>query len=696
MPATSLTVVEQQIDEHLSRLQSLWQANLNKLAADETRISEIVIQSAPLAASLGVWLQGLSAPGVFEDQNMLACLSLLADDFGGGTALHSRKDCFETLGKHLGIRDYSTQSHHLITRPEIGDAMYCFPSLLLMLSRRSDAFIPELIGIDYIMRSMGIVPAWQALKAACPQHDLGFLDLSLPLTQEIPDQQSPVDVSRQLITEFSRNPAHWQRIQAGFSIALHGLYQWHQALFKQLQSRQEPAFAMATLIQNKAQAAAVYHHDFPLEGKPLSDWFEDAVTDPIPLLNVLARSRLIRPGKPEKSPLIQQLIQYGGPMFRIFDDAEVQVIRRWILSLPATKTPETGLHASLGFAAEALTAHFKPSHHVTVAQGDEQQGLAPQSIRQAYHLLQGRALTPVLSAFVTDYIEFWLTRAAGSLDQTPRSLPRIYQPGMLKTWLLSTHAQQSHAAGEMDDESIPERETVIEQTLQLAPLTLIDGSWLQGFTDIQLATSRYGARLFKTYWDELGNGMYAINHPKVYRDVLRAMAIELPATGSPAFAFDGRFRDASFYLPVYWLCLGKKAISYLPEILGMNLAMELSGVGGSYMNASRFLHHHGFPSTFVDLHNTIDNVSTGHSAWAAESIDDFMSQYLHQEAAETLWQRIRIGYESLAPIVKHADALNFFDHTTHPSNITDEKTQHGLLHHHELNRTPKAKEQVYA
>jgi hypothetical protein len=92
----------------------------------------------------------------------------------------------------------------------------------------------------------------------------------------------------------------------------------------------------------------------------------------------------------------------------------------------------------------------------------------------------------------------------------------------------------------------------------------------------------------------------------------------------------------------------------------MNLAMELSGVGGSYRTARRFLKHYGFPTIFVDLHNTIDNVAAGHSAWAAEAID------AHLEAASDYvdiveeWQRVRTGYESLAPIVSRDSELDYF------------------------------------
>src|SRR6185503_16242456 len=151
------------------------------------------------------------------------------------------------------------------------------------------------------------------------------------------------------------------------------------------------------------------------------------------------------------------------------------------------------------------------------------------------------------------------------------------------------------------------------------------GSWLQGFTDYELASSEIGHSLFAIYWDELGNGEASLNHPRIYREVLRGMGVDLPPTASPEFARWTGFRDASFELPVYWLCVGRFPRTFLPEVLGLNLAMELSGVGGTYRRARLALKAYGFSTRFVDIHNTIDNVATGHSAWAADAVDSLMA-----------------------------------------------------------------------
>nr|WP_246870949.1 iron-containing redox enzyme family protein [Pantoea ananatis] len=245
---------------------------------------------------------------------------------------------------------------------------------------------------------------------------------------------------------------------------------------------------------------------------------------------------------------------------------------------------------------------------------------------------------------------------------------------------MAEHDAHGEAFSKSDPKALPEREEVIHSTLQLAPLTLIDGSWLQGFTDIRLASSTVGYSLFRTYWDELGNGIWELNHPKIYRDVLKQMDIYLPPTGSWSFAFDDRLEESSFELPVYWLSIGKFPVRYQAEILGMNLAMELSGVGGGYLSARRFLKHYGFSTAFVDLHNTIDNVQTGHSAWAAEAIEAMLRRTPeHQQ--EAVWQRVCIGYESLAPRSTPLKRLLKHDRFSFPRNksINQDARHHAYI-----------------
>ncbi|WP_198539145.1 iron-containing redox enzyme family protein, partial [Streptomyces graminilatus] len=284
--------------------------------------------------------------------------------------------------------------------------------------------------------------------------------------------------------------------------------------------------------------------------------------------------------------------------------------------------------------------------------GHRDPGRAPSGVREAYHLLMRRTDTPALRSWAERYVAGWLARSGHGMDSSAMPLPGRWGREGLRPWLQAQHDRHGAEFEENAEVALPSREAVVDDTVQTAPLTLIDGSWLQGFTDYEQASSAIGHSLFETYWDELGNGEPRLNHPLIYRDVLKEMGVDLPPTDSAEFARWPGFRDESFELPVYWLCVGRFPRTFLPEVLGLNLAMELSGVGGTYRRARLALRAYGFSTRFVDIHNTIDNVATGHSAWAADAVDTLMAALPEtpgRGGREETWRRVRVGYRSLNP-----------------------------------------------
>jgi Iron-containing redox enzyme len=607
-------------------------------------VSALLTESLPMASALGCWLQNLSAPGVFEDEVQLRLMALLAEDVGVGRPEASRYSEFLLLLGRERLTGLAVPAHELASLPAVSEESFALPAVLQALTRRSDEFGFELIGADLVMRSVGLLPCWAALR---PLRESSIhwprLDLSVGSDHGVAD---PVALSTEIVAACQALDAGAAaRVADGAAWVAGALRLWSRRVLAGCRRALDPEQAMAALIRSRAREGAVYHQDFLLEGRALSSWLREAQQDPFPLLRVLASSKLVKPGNSAGSLLVNGLIGIRGRMFRIFSPQDLAVARRWIDQLP----PSGANHQPTSQPPAEQLSYPEPSRTPAVS---AERGASPADLRDAYFLLQGRALEPRTRAFALDYVRHWLELSEKSLDSSGRSLPADWTPEGLRPWLLNQHDLHDREFAEAED-GLPERAAVIDSTLQLAPLTLIDGSWLQGFTDLHLASSRIGAPLFETYWDELGNGQLPLNHPKIYRDVLAEMGVRLAPTGSYEFAHDPRLREESLRLPVYWLCLGKLPVTFLPEILGMNLAMELSGVGGSYRSARRFLKHYGFSTRFVDIHNTIDNVSTGHSAWAADAIDAYLRSRIDRRdpqlhAAE--WHRIRVGYQSLAPL----------------------------------------------
>ena len=102
---------------------------------------------------------------------------------------------------------------------------------------------------------------------------------------------------------------------------------------------------------------------------------------------------------------------------------------------------------------------------------------------------------------------------------------------------------------------------------------------------------------------------------------------------------------------MFWLCLSLFPKHFLPEILGLNLAVELCGIGNTYREAADILRFYGFNPWFVELHNTVDNASTGHTAWAKEAIINYMGELLAfggESQVQKQWERIWTGYRAYA------------------------------------------------
>ncbi|ARF56537.1 iron-containing redox enzyme family protein [Streptomyces gilvosporeus] len=632
--------------------------------ADDRRtalVRRAALGCAPLALISGAWLQWLSAPGNAEEPAVLRILGLYASDLGVGHPGISRGHAYAALLRTLRLSDYATPAARIGSDPAVDDAAFHFPGLLLAMSRRPDAFTPEILGADLCLRTVGLLPALAPLRDLFPDSaDWSAID---PGAARRPGEPSGAELSCAAVAELAaRHEDASGRMARGFRWALTELVHTTDRLYAELVAAADPAYDMAELIRLRAREGAVYHQDFELDGRPLSVWLKEAQTDPGPLLRVLAGSRLVTPGKADRSPLVTGLVGDDGPMFRVFGEGDLRVIRRWIASLGKggeAAEPDTAPRAAEADSPPAaLGTHTAPgpapssSIPASILRARPAEGPVPADIREAYHLLQGRVDTPALRRFAEAYVRSWLAGDRHGSARSEHPLPGRWKPQILRTWLAEEHDRHGAEFEENAGAPPPSREQLIEGTVQLAPLTLIDGSWIQGFTDYDRASSDIGFSLFTTYWDELGNGAPRLNHARIYRELLAEMEVEPPPTWSVEFAQWPRFADRSFELPVYWLCLGRFPRTFLPEVLGLNLAMELSGVGGSYRRARVVFKEHGFSTRFADIHNVIDNVATGHSAWAADAIDAYMatlSASQGDDAHETAWERVQTGYRSLDP-----------------------------------------------
>jgi hypothetical protein len=182
---------------------------------------------------------------------------------------------------------------------------------------------------------------------------------------------------------------------------------------------------------------------------------------------------------------------------------------------------------------------------------------------------------------------------------------------------------------------------------QIAPAALVDGCWLQGAVDSGMPSRPIASRLANIYRDELGAGSLEQNHTRLYRDLLREMDIDMPLVHSEDFVRQQILLEAAFEAPVLFLSISLFYKEYLPELLGLNLAFELSGLGKDYQAMIDELGYWHADPYFFMLHQSIDNRASGHAALAADAIALYLEEIEAaggSQAVQAQWARVWCGY----------------------------------------------------
>ncbi|RWQ45669.1 MAG: iron-containing redox enzyme family protein [Mesorhizobium sp.] len=88
---------------------------------------------------------------------------------------------------------------------------------------------------------------------------------------------------------------------------------------------------VAKIISDKAAAAMTAHDSFMMTGKDGKEVaFNTLFGDPVEVMRILRSNGWVVPSEPDRSMILSRIIRNGGPMDRVFTDAEEEIIRAWI------------------------------------------------------------------------------------------------------------------------------------------------------------------------------------------------------------------------------------------------------------------------------------------------------------------------------------------------------------------------------
>jgi hypothetical protein len=193
------------------------------------------------------------------------------------------------------------------------------------------------------------------------------------------------------------------------------------------------------------------------------------------------------------------------------------------------------------------------------------------------------------------------------------------------------------------------RKDVVWMLTQLAPAAFVDGAWLAGTASPTVASKAGASLLFAIYRDELGGGVVERHHGNVMRATLESVGVSLPPCQSRQFAEWEGFVPEAFSAPALWLAMARRSDHWYPELLGLNLAIEMAGIGGVYARAIAALEHHGIDAYFFALHDTIDNAASGHTSWSIRAVALYMDELVAREderAVNAAWRRVWAGFDA--------------------------------------------------
>ncbi|MDN8000961.1 hypothetical protein QZN00_27895 [Burkholderia multivorans] len=399
-------------------------------------------QYVPIAVTEGCWLQYAFGPLRSHTGSSAALLrahSLYAG-YGSPSANAGRRylESLSSLGIDLpGAATWAFANDREITTP-----VWREPAVTLALSEFSGTYLPEILGYNLFRAVYGLCPLVAAAEGFLRERGAAtaYWEFHRSDTLRMQLVDAATDTIRAHLAAGAS--ADVERIETGLALAERLTGHWMavvHSLF--VQDGASPRSQMLHLVERKAEHAFGYHHRSRLYGRSVDEYLDPQRLDAAALLEELARSPYVKPGDAERSPLLTKLVQFGGPMFRIFTPAELDTISAWINSLPKSGAwqPDVPGDPVVGASADVPASGVSDAIQPAVKWNSERR----YSVRELYYRLLNIDAYPDALESGRRFAAEWLVRSGVGAGDEDRGLPfESYSPDALRAWLDTKHREQ--------------------------------------------------------------------------------------------------------------------------------------------------------------------------------------------------------------------------------------------------------------
>ena len=301
-------------------------------------LRERIRQFAPFNLTDGAWLQNIGGAGTFTDYESFL-FEIWSDEVGNGNPTQNHSNVYRDLLNSLGFELPKETSRPFVDDKNFLDSAFTNPVFQLAISQFSRTFFPEIIGMKLwlewesspalapiveILERRKINPLFYSLHVAIDNVSNGHGAIAKNVVQRYLDdvrQSGGNDAVQQ----------QWERIWNGFvTFATTGTLGEDLSKLFEEEGNKEPRDRMIEIVAQKASIGKGIHDGKSIGEKLINDWF----SDPEKFVEALESSGYVKPGDPRGSRFLK-LLEFEGPMYKVFSPEEINLIEDWIFSLGA-------------------------------------------------------------------------------------------------------------------------------------------------------------------------------------------------------------------------------------------------------------------------------------------------------------------------------------------------------------------------